>query len=86
VKGREIMLKTALVLAMALAGIVVADGGAEAATGVRGSVRSNGRYVMPHFRSNAGGGLSNNYSTRGNVNPFNGKAGTRSPLPRNGRR
>lgn len=79
------MLKTALVLAMALAGVVVAGGEIQAATRVRGSVRSNGRYVMPHFRSNAGGGISNNYGTRGNVNPFNGKAGTRSRLPRNGR-
>ena len=44
---------------------------------VRGYYRNNGTYVQPHYRSNPDGIRSNNWSTRGNVNPYTGKRGTR---------
>lgn len=43
---------------------------------VHGYTRSNGTYVSPHHRSAPDGSFSNNWSTRGNVNPYTGKVGT----------
>ena len=53
---------------------------------VRGYVRpSSGTYVAPHFRSAPDGNFYNNWSTKGNINPFTGAAGTRvTPLPNYG--
>jgi|SRR5438552_3457589 hypothetical protein len=48
-------------------------------TYVRGYTRSNGTYVQPHYRSDADSNPYNNWSTRGNVNPYTGQPGTRSP-------
>lgn len=42
---------------------------------VRGHYRSNGTYVQPHYRSNPDGNLDNNWSTKGNVNPYTGQRG-----------
>ena len=44
---------------------------------VRGYTRSDGTYVAPHMRSRPDGSFWNNWSTRGNVNPYTGKPGTR---------
>jgi len=46
---------------------------------VRGYTRSDGTYVAPHWRSAPDGNPWNNYSTRGNVNPYTGREGTRDP-------
>jgi hypothetical protein len=46
---------------------------------VRGYTRSNGTYVAPHHRSSPDSNPYNNYSTRGNTNPYTGKAGTVNP-------
>lgn len=46
---------------------------------VRGYTRKDGTYVQPHHRSAPDGRKSNNWSTRGNVNPYTGKPGTQSP-------
>ncbi len=43
---------------------------------VRGHYRSDGTYVQPHYRSNPDGNPNNNYSHKGNVNPYTGKRGT----------
>ena len=43
---------------------------------VRGYYRSNGTYVQPHQRTAPNYTRNDNYSTVGNVNPYNGKAGT----------
>lgn len=43
---------------------------------VRGHYRSNGTYVQGYHRSHSDGMKYNNYSTKGNVNPYTGKAGT----------
>ena len=46
---------------------------------VRGYYRSNGTYVQPHYRSSPNGTVLDNYSTKGNVNPYTGKEGTVNP-------
>jgi hypothetical protein len=43
---------------------------------VNGYVRRDGTYVQPHMRSSPDGNPFNNYSTRGNVNPYTGVPGT----------
>jgi hypothetical protein len=42
---------------------------------VRGYVRKDGTYVAPHYRSSPNSTKADNYSTRGNYNPYTGKAG-----------
>jgi hypothetical protein len=44
---------------------------------VRGYSRSNGTYVAPHMRSAPDGNFYNNWSTKGNLNPYTGVPGTR---------
>jgi hypothetical protein len=43
---------------------------------VRGYNRTDGTYVQPHHRSNPDGTPSNNWSTKGNINPHTGEEGT----------
>lgn len=67
------------VIAGALLALVTC--GSAAAQGshyVRGYTKSNGTYVAPHYQSNPNSTTSDNYSTRGNVNPYTGQAGTRT--------
>jgi hypothetical protein len=46
---------------------------------VNGYTRSNGTYVSGHYRTNPDNSFYNNWSTKGNVNPYTGKVGTRQP-------
>lgn len=50
---------------------------------VKGYVRSNGQYVQPHYRSQPNRNIYDNYSTQGNVNPYNGRRGYRSYYDQN---
>jgi hypothetical protein len=45
----------------------------------RGYTRRDGTYVAPHMRTRPDGNPWNNYSTRGNVNPYTGRGGTVDP-------
>ena len=49
-----------------------------------GYTRQNGTYVEPHYQTNPDSSRQNNWSTQGNVNPFTGQEGTRSPYGQNG--
>jgi hypothetical protein len=49
------------------------------AAGVRGHVTRKGTYVQPHARTNPDRSKANNYSSKGNVNPYTGKKGTVDP-------
>jgi hypothetical protein len=40
---------------------------------------SNGTYVSGHYQTNSNGTQYDNYGTRGNVNPYTGAIGTRTP-------
>ena len=52
-------------------------------TQVKGYYKSNGTYVAPHTRSNPNSTYNDNYSTKGNSNPYTGSQGTKS-VPYNG--
>ena len=45
-------------------------------TYVNGYIRSDGTYVKPHYRSDKDYSFDNNWSTRGNQNPYTYKWGT----------
>jgi hypothetical protein len=48
---------------------------------VNGYTRQNGTYVAPYVRTNPNSTRSDNYSTRGNSNPYTGQRGYTSPYP-----
>lgn len=49
---------------------------------VKGYFRKDGTYVAPHHRSGPDGSFYNNWSTRGNINPYTGEEGkVDSPRP-----
>ncbi len=62
----------ALVLAVILSGSLLAKD-----VPVRGYTRKDGTYVAPHVRTAPNSTKSDNYSTKGNVNPYTGKPGTK---------
>lgn len=70
-------MKKTIATLMVLAFIGIMASMTNAAVSVRGYYRSNGTYVRPHYRSNPDGIRSNNWSTRGNINPYTGKRGTK---------
>jgi hypothetical protein len=45
---------------------------------VRGYYRKNGTYVQPHYRSSPNSTVTDNYSYKGNINPYTGTIGTNS--------
>lgn len=47
---------------------------------VRGYTKKNGTYVQPHHRTAPNNSRFDNYSTKGNVNPYTGKEGTKDPF------
>jgi len=44
-----------------------------------GYMTNQGTYVQPHQQTNPNSTQYDNYGTRGNVNPYTGQTGTRSP-------
>jgi hypothetical protein len=46
---------------------------------VRGYSTKSGKYVAPHARTPSNRTKIDNYSTRGNVNPYTGKRGSVDP-------
>ena len=68
------MKKILLILLLCISNYVGAD------VHVKGYYRSNGTYVQPHYRSSPNGTVLDNYSTKGNINPYTGKEGTVNPL------
>lgn len=45
----------------------------------QGYTTQNGTYVQPHYQSAPNSTQYDNWSTRGNVNPYTGQVGTRTP-------
>lgn len=66
----------ALVIGLAIALI----GGAAMARDVwvEGYYKADGTYVQGHYRSDPNSTTSDNYSTRGNQNPYTGQPGTKA--------
>ena len=50
------------------------------AVSVKGYTKKDGTRVEPYKRSAPDGTKENNYSTKGNVNPYTGKLGTKDPV------
>ena len=48
-------------------------------THVKGYTKKDGTHVDPHVRTSPNGTETDNYSTKGNVNPVTGKEGTKDP-------
>ena len=46
-----------------------------AVTRVSGYIKKNGTYVMPSYRTDRDSYKFNNYSAKGNYNPYSGKKG-----------
>jgi hypothetical protein len=62
---------------------VAKDGGVRGSSGgshrVRSYTKKDGTYVPGHRQTNPDGTKINNWSTKGNVNPYTGKPGTKNP-------
>lgn len=58
---------------------LVTSGLAMAQTYVPGYIKSDGTYVQGHYKSAPNDTKIDNYSTKGNYNPYTGKAGTVDP-------
>jgi hypothetical protein len=52
--------------------------------GVQGHITNSGTYVQPHQQTNPNSTQRDNYSATGNVNPYTGAVGTRTPRNRVG--
>jgi hypothetical protein len=65
----------AALLALGMAG----DAFAQQST--QGYIRRDGTYVAPSYRTTPNSTRLDNYSTRGNSNPFTGQRGSVSPVP-----
>ena len=50
---------------------------------VKGYYRDNGTYVQGYHRTNADSSKYNNYSTKGNYNPYTGQTGNVDPYKNN---
>ncbi len=72
----------AFLLSLFLVFSVVVDVAAAGAVHVRGYTTKNGTYVAPHYRSAPDGNFYNNWSTKGNVNPYTGQEGTKVTPPK----
>ncbi len=51
---------------------------------VQGYTRKDGTFVQPYYRSAPDKSFNNNWSTKGNINPYTGKAGTVVTPPSSG--
>lgn len=49
---------------------------------VGGHIRKDGTYVQPHMQTAPNSSKLDNFSTKGNVNPYTGKPGTQEPFGR----
>lgn len=52
-------------------------GGYSGSHSVKGYTTKNGSYVAPHYRTNPNATRYDNWSTKGNVNPYTGRYGTK---------
>lgn len=65
---------------IALIALVMISGAAMAQSHSRdGYVKKDGTYVAPSYASNPNNTKVDNYSSKGNVNPYTGKEGTVDP-------
>jgi hypothetical protein len=70
-----------LIFISSLIGVYARGSSGGGSVHVNGYYRSNGTYVAPHYRSAPDGDFSNNWSTKGNINPYTGEEGTKTIDP-----
>lgn len=58
--------------------LVITPLGADAAVRVNGYTTKRGTYVAPSYRSSPNSYKSDNYSSKGNYNPYSGRTGTKT--------
>jgi len=75
----ERKLRMLMIFMVMLLGLQPLQAEAQSNHRVRGYVTRGGVYVQPHRATNPDRSRLNNYSTRGNYNPYTGKIGTRYP-------
>lgn len=61
--------------------LLMAAASASAQVHVNGYTKKDGTYVAPHQRTAPNNTNLDNYSTKGNVNPYTGQPGTKEPDP-----
>lgn len=72
--------KTLLLAAVVFAGAANAAG----SHSTKGHVKKDGTYVEPSRATNPNSSKADNYSSKGNLNPYTGKEGTKDPYaPKN---
>jgi hypothetical protein len=77
---KQLLLATALMLAATAAHAQYTGTGSNPNShGVSGYTTNSGTYVAPHQQTNPNGTQTDNYGTRGNVNPYTGAVGARAP-------
>lgn len=64
-------------VALACASVALFASSAWAQVHVNGYTKSDGTYVQPHERTAPNNTRNDNYSTRGNENPYTGQPGTK---------
>jgi len=65
-----------LLIVIMVFGLIITTTGSAFAGWVSGYTRNNGTYVAPYNRSNPNGTVTDNWSFKGNYNPFTGRQGT----------
>jgi hypothetical protein len=77
---KQLLLATALMLAATAAHAQLYGTGSNPNSHpVQGYTSNSGTYVAPHQQTNPNTTQTDNYGTRGNVNPYTGAVGTRNP-------
>jgi hypothetical protein len=66
-------------LAAVALGLSWTTANAQAPLYYNGYTKQNGNYVAPHYQTAPNNNPYDNYSTRGNVNPYTGQPGTVAP-------
>ncbi|MFZ5804890.1 MAG: hypothetical protein ACOY7U_08565 [Acidobacteriota bacterium] len=66
--------------ALFMLGTSIGETYAKSSHRVRGYTRKSGAYVAPHRKTNPDKSKFNNYSAKGNFNPYTGKKGTKDPF------
>jgi len=75
-------MKKPLLLLALLVGVLLSSASAEArTTSVRGYYKpSTGSYVAPHYKTTPNRSKFDNFSAKGNYNPYTGKKGSANPF------
>lgn len=73
---KAMVVLTMLILLFSFVGVILAED-----VYVGGYFRKDGTYVQPHHRTAPNNSTLDNYSTKGNTNPYTGQKGTIDPYP-----